>query len=160
MTSVCSPSCNPLRYSREDFSPMYVSEIEGTTHTMKIFFKNLLVILFMSPLSYYESLSSSFTTFYHFQSIPSLSCPPPSNTRVIFSARMFHQGALWACHGCPAKLHFNCLWRDSVWQLPLVCLSLLSAVCCHPLIIHNSSAELWYTNILSKQSSANKWFQF
>lgn len=32
--------------------------------------------------------------------------------------------------------------------------------CCHPVIIHDSSAALRLTDLLSKQSSANRWLQF
>ena len=113
--------------------------------------KNLLVILFMRPLSYCESLSSS---FHHFQSVLPLSLSSPSNTTVIFFwARMFHQVALWGRHGRSAKLHLSCLWWDSVWQLPLVHLCLHFTVCCHPVITGDSSAEPWHTDLLSKHGT-------
>lgn len=73
---------------------------------------------------------------------------------------MFHQDALWSRHGRPAKLHFSCVWWDCVWQLPLVCLSPLSAVRCHPVMIHNSSAQLRHKDTLSKHGSVIERLQF
>lgn len=81
-----------------------------------------------------KNLPGSTQLFHCSPSLQSMSCTltpasrPHSYTRVIFSAWMFHQDALWGCCGCLPKLHFSCLWWDFKCWLSLVSLFLISFI--------------------------------
>lgn len=94
-------------------------EREATAPRMKMFF-------FLFKICWWFSLShlSLSASVFRFPSLsinsssPSLA-HPPSKTRVVFSARMFQQDALWACHGRPAKLHFISFWFGLFLTAPI-----------------------------------------
>lgn len=113
----------------------------------------------MSPCSYCESLASYFNTFHHFQSKLSLS--------ILQRSQLYHSHIFsWDVPpGCPLRLSW--MPCKAALQLLMVGPCMAASIdlhrlsfCCHPVIIHNSSAALRLTDPLSRQSSANRCSQF